>query len=123
MTQEQHQMWGSPMAGWLDDIESYRNRYYYELTNGENELNANQEIQLFPVPSNDLLNIKFENPLKLPATFTVYDALGRIDKNCNLQKTLNNMIVLSVSDLPAGVYFLQIKTSESTICKPFQVLH
>jgi hypothetical protein len=88
-----------------------------EFTPGEcvvlslNDLN--NEVALYPNPANDLLNIKFKNPVT--GIITVVDIAGRTVLRCEI--TQENAPVLNVSALRSGTYLITVAESSG------QVLH
>ena len=69
------------------------------------------EVNLFPNPTNSLLNIETEQELK---TITIYNSLGAE----MVYKTLSPKSI-DVSSFSSGVYFLIIKTSSGIVRKKF----
>lgn len=73
------------------------------------------QIDIFPNPTTDFLNIKMEN---ISATdFAIFDIYGKtvFEKNGVRQ----NETQLSTSHLPQGIYFLQIKMNDKKLVKKF----
>jgi len=75
---------------------------------------------------NEEISIKFANPIAPPLKIILYDALGRSVYKTLISTTISNSLILndkSISDLPRGIYFLNItqdkKTYQSTkLIKP-----
>lgn len=82
--------------------------------------NANKEsyynIKNYPNPFNPSTTISYSLPQSTHVSVSVYDRLGRevqelVDQN---QEAGDHSIEFTASDLPSGIYFYRIKTSEKT---------
>lgn len=69
---------------------------------GIEEINM-EEVIAYPNPANDLLNITSELPI---SNYTIYSATGMAIKVAT--SLSNNDLELNVSELPAGVYFVEL---------------
>jgi len=68
-----------------------------------------QELDIFPNPTSGIINI---SGLSEPAELKVYSIQGQLLKSAaQVQNTVD------ISDLPAGVYFLNISTGDKTFLK------
>ncbi len=67
------------------------------------------DAHIFPNPADDQINVVI--PLNGPAQMRIFDALGRLVVERNLQLNGNNF-VQPVSNLDKGIYTLQILTSD-----------
>ncbi len=80
-----------------------------------NENLSDHNIQIFPNPTSDILNIKMENLSS--AQMTVFDIYG---KNILEKTALNqNEIQLSTSNFSQGIYFLRIEMEGKELVKKF----
>lgn len=81
----------------------------------ENENLENNNIQIFPNPTSDILNIKMENPAL--ANFSIFDIYGKkvFEKNGVNQSEIQ----LSTSNFSQGVYFLKIEMEGKEFVKKF----
>ncbi|MBL4706710.1 MAG: T9SS type A sorting domain-containing protein, partial [Flavobacteriales bacterium] len=77
---------------------------------GVTELSAN-EISIYPNPASAHITINTEDKI---ASITVLDLTGKVVKNPTL-----NTNSIDVSNLPTGVYFLQVLTQKGTVTKKF----
>ena len=68
-------------------------------------LNPENQIQIFPNPVSDLLNLKFNNPDILPTTFTlqIFDASGKLVKHLEQKKA--NLVSIPIKGLPIWQLF------------------
>ena len=70
----------------------------------------NNEFELFPNPASDELNIRWEKAVEGPVAFTIFAIDGKI-----MQETIGDGATLqhqiAISDIPAGLYLLNIKLS------------
>lgn len=72
---------------------------------------ADFELTAFPNPADDFLTIDMPHGLALPAEIKVVDVNGR---HFFQKKIFHPAELLTVADLPSGVYFFQINSSEKT---------
>lgn len=99
---------------WAMGYGENKKRYTYE----EFELGfqeqqwANSTLNLFPVPTNDHLEIKLDLPVAQNFTVLVYDITGRVWQHWNEQALKNYSEIISVRELPAGHYFIKINGAE-----------
>ena len=70
----------------------------------------NNEFLLFPNPASDELNIRWEKAIEGPVAFTIFAIDGKI-----MRETIGDGAALQyqipISDIPAGLYLLNIKLS------------
>jgi hypothetical protein len=69
-------------------------------------------IKVYPNPSNNVLNIDMNSISKTETEVTIHNTLGQAVYQA---KSLNQHLVVDVSELPMGVYFVSIKQNERTI--------
>ena len=73
------------------------------LNVGINELQRTYNIELYPVPAQELVNIKFDHPDVARMQMKITDITGRIVfQSANFEKQIN------VSSLAAGLYTLRL---------------
>ena len=75
---------------------------------GITEPNARQKLKVYPNPVSGMLHIQLPDAEKGIARITVCDLLGKV----MLQKENLSQPELEVSALPAGMYLLQVRTSD-----------
>ncbi len=75
----------------------------------------NPKLNIFPNPTNSLLNLQFENLQTLPTSICVQNMLG-IKVLCaeNIQLSADNKTNLDLSKLPEGIYILQVVYENGT---------
>ena len=71
---------------------------------------------IYPNPTNDKSWLELSQPLKKPAVIHVYDALGQLVLQYNLQKGAQNY-ALDFSELISGLYFYNLKQEGSIVGK------
>jgi hypothetical protein len=81
---------------------------------GVNDLNNNEQLQLFPNPATDNITISSEMAINTNVFVSIIDVAGRISQTASF----NNMPAKSqhkidISKLAKGVYFVKINTSNS----------
>jgi hypothetical protein len=77
----------------------------------ENELN--NQVNIFPNPSNGIITISLNEPIK---NYTIYSSLGELIINNN-PNTKN--IQINLTNHSAGIYYINIQTTKSNIIKKF----
>lgn len=100
-------MWGMNTPGFFsfDDFTT-------TMSVGIKEINSISNIQLFPNPANDLVNIKFENASGLKRNLKLYNSLGATIKEENLVPT-NEPFQLDLTGLESGLYLLEINSDNN----------
>ncbi|MEL7422202.1 MAG: T9SS type A sorting domain-containing protein, partial [Bacteroidota bacterium] len=73
------------------------------------EERSSSQLQVFPNPLTDQLNINFSESSS-PHYLSIYDHLGRLVKGQILIS--GSTVTIPTNDLPAGVYFLQHKSDK-----------
>lgn len=80
-------------------------------TTGISALTANNDINVYPNPANDEINITFESSLSTAATVEITDIAGRLLSSRIVEKPVQGQNVkLDVSSISAGTYLISIKT-------------
>ena len=75
---------------------------------GTHNINDDQ-ITIYPNPTEDILNIK--------ANFQIKDIEIRTVNNQNLMVKNTNQLAINISNLPSGLYIISIKTDKGWIHK------
>lgn len=101
-------------SGW----EAY---YISGPTVGIEDINLKDKISVFPNPSNESINIKFDIPMK-DAKVSIYSIDGRLVKY-KAEETTDKLIRFSTSELSEGYYIIKIQTTQGLISKSFIVQH
>ena len=89
--------------------------------NGLNYADINEEnllvgVELFPNPTNSLINISSNELLKGETTISMYNIIGDNIKNWNINNFgLSSSI--NIEDLPSGNYIIKISNENKTIHK------
>jgi len=80
-------------------------------------LNKSEKISLFPNPTNDILNISFDNVNNdMMCLIQIYDWMGKLIREIPINKNLNiSNYIIQVNSYDAGVYLIRIKTNHSII--------
>jgi len=81
----------------------------------------NNALTVFPNPTDGLLNLTLEQPLKIATQIRIYDKMGRSLKEVTFSP-LDPSLQINVSDLISGVYLIQIQLENETLSKRFMVL-
>jgi hypothetical protein len=94
-----------------DDMESDPSNEACEAIVGINELQNN--VKIYPNPTDGQLTIENEK-LKIE-NVEIIDTWGRTRLNNFQLSTFNSQLIIDISHLPNGVYFIRIKTEKGTI--------
>ncbi|MBL7917894.1 MAG: T9SS type A sorting domain-containing protein, partial [Bacteroidia bacterium] len=88
------------------------------------ENNLNNSFYVYPNPSSERFNIKFENPLNENIKVHITTTLGQILKIDNFAKFdfKNNEIYIDVKSLPSGMYFLKLELKGKEVSYPIYKL-
>ena len=80
----------------------------------------NHKFSIFPNPARDVLNIQFlrnENIINQIINIDVFNTLGKaVSVNYNLSSK-EGVIIVPVTDIPAGLYFLDIQMNDKSVGK------
>ncbi len=111
-------------------MDSYGNIFFSDQTNevvrviaygplGINSIENNANINIYPNPANQILNLKTEG-LKNEglATLSIMDITGREMLNCKLP-IKNGQFSVNISSLTTGMYFISVNTNESQLTQKF----
>jgi PKD repeat protein len=79
---------------------------------------APEEVKLYPNPVSNLLFVELPESIQPDAQLRILDARGQIVLQ-PAQAGADNQQEISVSNLPAGLYFLQLETTDGFINKRF----
>ena len=98
--------------GIVDSFESVKFR------TGTNEIIENNNFLMYPNPANENVSIVFNANQKSEGNVNLFDMKGALVKSINTQLVAGmNSVNLSLTDLPKGMYFVQINSNESTLTK------
>lgn len=87
----------------------------------ENSLFSN--IQLYPNPSSDNINIRYELLQASSLQLEVVNMLGKTLRSEQLPVSSQGMFTVETATLPEGVYFLRLSSGQGHIVKRFVVKH
>ena len=98
--------------GIVDSFESVKFR------TGTNEIIENNNFVMYPNPANENVIITLNANQKSEGNVNLFDIKGALVKSINTQLVAGmNSVNLSLTDLPKGMYFVQINSNESTLTK------
>ena len=80
------------------------------------------QINIFPNPATDQLTIKFD--LSIPEYFTLkmVDVRGATIKSFPAQNYFNTTLPVDISNIPAGIYYLQINGEQLQVVKKLVIM-
>jgi PKD repeat protein len=79
--------------------------------------NINSRIKVYPNPTYDILNIELNIDNISTVNFQLFDAIGQSVLNMNNQTFGTQKTTMDISDLPSGIYFLQIRMDEKVVSR------
>lgn len=98
--------------GIVDSFESVKFR------TGANEIIENNNFVMYPNPAKENVSIVLNATQKSEGNVNLFDMKGALIKSINTQLNIGiNTIEVSLTDLPKGMYFVQINSNESTFTK------
>lgn len=84
---------------------------------GINENNKDEIVNIYPTPSQGILNLKFSNDVS-SISYSINNVIGKTVMEGNAE-TANRKYTLNLSELTDGIYFIRIKTSDREISRRF----
>jgi hypothetical protein len=107
---------GSNFTYNLVDLQNYR---YNQNSLNLDELFEDLKINIYPNPSHDQVIVNSELSNDKMIKYTIVDLTGKIirEKDFSLQNQVDNEIVISLEDLQAGDYMLNLYGSKITYSK------
>jgi len=97
-----NQSWNSCQAAWL----------------GVKEVQKYQGLELYPVPAENMLNVKTKI-IKDKADIFIYDAQGRLCLSFLKQRFAEDIVTISLTGLPNGIYWLKVNALNGPFSKSF----
>jgi len=105
----------TPNKSAVEELQSYN-----ENNANESSLIEDLEVNLYPVPTSDLLQIHTSMELS-DAQFVVLDLSGRV-LDITIRKLSNQDFELNTTSLASGAYYLTISSNEGNATKAFTVI-
>jgi hypothetical protein len=87
---------------------------------GIQSLKLNEEVQVYPNPAEDIINVYFGHSLSSQANIVVYNSLGQKVKE-SIIPTGTQLSSLNVYDLKQGLYFVQITFGKERFVQKIRV--
>lgn len=75
------------------------------------------EINIYPQPAGDLLNIQLQNPSEEPGAFGIFDRAGGLVLSGELPES--GIKTLNISELPSGIYNIRLQVGYETTVRQF----
>ena len=127
MTESTGESW-NPGVGWEFANGDPQAFYYYELytpsaTSVKNVVNNGGDVNIYPVPAQNVLNIDLTWNVAQSATIALYDMSGRMINTLTAPKSTQYSGALSVSNLADGMYVIRIDGTQGQIVKQIVVAH
>ena len=106
---------GSDCA-WVDNIKFPTGNFTTDI----NDIVVNTELNIYPTPAKDIVNIAFNTNNKSKLSIQIVDTYGHVVKHYNNIITSEKGIMkarINVQDLSAGAYFVLIRTKNTVSSK------
>jgi hypothetical protein len=91
------------------------NANFLAISVKENSLNA-FNFNVFPNPASNAVNVELPKG-QIAESITLINSIGQV------LKTKNNSNILNVSEIPSGVYYLEVRSGDSSSRKPVVINH
>ncbi|MEL6986673.1 MAG: T9SS type A sorting domain-containing protein, partial [Bacteroidota bacterium] len=88
------------------------------LTSTRDLAEANKALRLAPNPVSSILNWKLEDEIPQQIEVHIYDQLGRLISN-ERQQQIQGWTPVNVSELPEGIYHIQVRSAEKSWTQRF----
>jgi|GEM_PF-375676 len=89
----------------------------YIFTNLNENTNFFTEIKIAPNPTRDILTIYFILNSKKAIQFELFDIAGNLKLSEHIPETISNNKSYNLSGLASGIYYIKLKSNQSTIIK------
>lgn len=110
---------------WANSTSDYEIRYYYEFYDATivDDVVASSELQLYPIPANDVLHVAIDWQEAKDVVMALYNMSGQLvyTQSKDAVKTYND--VLPVGQLPSGSYVFTISTESGQLSRNLVVNH
>jgi PKD repeat protein len=107
---------GTPV---IDNVDFEIDDYYVAFTDTE-KLNSIEQLNIFPNPVQNQLNVRMTLTQNMDVNVSVMNATGQMLRQSQHQMASGqNDVVVPTSDLPAGVYMLRLETNEGVVTEKF----
>lgn len=92
-------------------------------TNINDMVNREKEVVVYPSPANDNINVQFNQAVSGSATISIFDATGSLVNRDQVNQITSKTFTLDVTQLPNGVYFMNVDNNGSQFQQRFVVAH
>ena len=91
-----------------------------QISTSVDEMDANDQISLWPNPASDLLHISTGGTIQGSTTVTIMDMNGRVVRSMSRNfNVANEQITIPVAELANGMYMLRIENGGNTFVQRF----
>jgi hypothetical protein len=85
-------------------------------------MNPPDEMNIFPNPSDDLININLNSNVAEPIEIVIQDLTGKKIKSNEIDYDGHSLVPMNVSSLSKGIYFLSVKSKRCILTKEFTIV-
>lgn len=90
--------------------------YYSDLVNIQTTGEENA-FKVYPVPARNVLNISFDQTIGTPSELLLFNQLGDVVKKLQIESHSSNHVVMDISDVKAGIYYIRYSSDKKQIIK------
>jgi len=114
---------GTPLISGGEFEDYSRRAFGAGVLSAVSDLAQNVDVQLFPNPASDLLNIEIEAAFATELSGKIFNALGQLQYVFPVEKSAlgGNEWLFPLSGWPEGVYYLQLKIGSGIVTKTFVI--
>jgi hypothetical protein len=102
---------------YLDDVCLTTDSIYNEMWTGVEEINNKDQAEIFPNPTSDILNIRSADNIQ---DVSIINSVGQILYS---SQPASYYYSIAVTDIPAGIYFVRIKTEKKYSMSIVNIIH
>jgi hypothetical protein len=109
----------NPEGGWIP-TQAFSIQIDEDATVGTFDQQLDQTLKVFPNPATDRLNVAFGQAVEGPVALRLINLQGQM----LTQQALNSVsgtLELDISQLPGGIYFLNVQTQQGTVSRKIAV--
>lgn len=92
-------------------------------TNDNRTINSQKEVavSLYPMPTEGLLHISFNRSITETPTILVYDMIGNLLENVQIDREAVSTFTINLTGKKAGFYFIKVQTDTESFSRRITV--
>jgi hypothetical protein len=109
----------NPEGGWIP-TQTFNIQIDEDATVGTSDQQLDQTLRVFPNPASDRLNVAFGQAVEGPVALRLLNLQGQMLAQQAFNSVSGNL-ELDISQLPGGIYFLNIQTQQGIVSRKIAV--